>query len=76
MSEVLSRYVIYESQIDGIKKKIITSSIYPVLLAVVGTLVVMFLMLFVVPSFSHIYEDMGGNIALHVPHVDAVGKIA
>lgn len=62
LSEVLSRYVIYESQIDGIKKKIVTSSIYPVLLAVVGTLVVMFLMLFVVPSFSHIYEDMGGNI--------------
>lgn len=62
LSEVLSRYAIYESQIDGIKKKIVTSSIYPVLLAVVGTLVVMFLMLFVVPSFSHIYEDMGGNI--------------
>jgi general secretion pathway protein F len=62
LSEVLSRYVVYEAQMDGIKKKIITSSIYPVLLAVVGTLVVLFLMLFVVPSFSHIYEDMGGNI--------------
>ena len=64
LSEVLSRYVVYESQMDGIKKKIVTSSIYPVLLGVVGILVVLFLMLFVVPSFSHIYEDMGGNIPL------------
>jgi general secretion pathway protein F len=62
LAEVLSRYVVYESQMDGIKKKIITSSIYPVLLFVVGTLVIMFLMLFVVPSFSHIYEDMGGDL--------------
>ena len=64
LPEVLSRYIVYESQMDGIKKKIITSSIYPVLLAVVGTLVVVFLMVFVVPSFSHIYEDMGGDLPL------------
>jgi len=64
LPEVLSRYIVYESQMEGIKKKIITSSIYPVLLAVVGTLVVVFLMVFVVPSFSHIYEDMGGDLPL------------
>ncbi|MGC2167010.1 MAG: type II secretion system F family protein [Gallionella sp.] len=62
LPEVLSRYVVYESQMEGIKRKIVTSSIYPVLLGVVGTLVVMFLMVFVVPSFSHIYEDMGGDL--------------
>ena len=75
LAEVLSRYVVYESQIDGIKKKIITSSIYPVLLAVVGTLVVMFLMLFVVPSFSHIYEDMGGDIPFMSRILMAWGKL-
>jgi general secretion pathway protein F len=64
LPEVLSRYVEYQSQMEGIKKKIVTSSIYPVLLAVVGSMVVMFLMLFVVPSFSHIYEDMGGDLPL------------
>ena len=64
LPEVLSRYVVYESQMEGIRKKIITSSIYPVLLAVVGSLVVVFLMVFVVPSFSHIYEDMGGDLPM------------
>jgi general secretion pathway protein F len=62
LPEVLARYVVYQSQLEGIKKKVITSSIYPILLAVVGTLVVGFLMVFVVPSFSHIFEDMGGEI--------------
>jgi general secretion pathway protein F len=62
LSKVLSRYVVYESQMDTIKKKIVTASIYPILLAIVGTMVLMFLMLFVVPSFSHIYEDIRGDI--------------
>ena len=62
--EMLSRYVVYQSQMESIKRKVITSSIYPILLAVVGTLVVLFLMVFVVPSFSSIYEDMGGELPL------------
>ena len=64
LPEVLSRYIVYQSQMEGIKRKVVTSSIYPVLLAVVGTLVVLFLMVYVVPSFSHIYEDMGGDLPL------------
>ncbi len=62
LAEVLSRYIVYQNQMESIKRKVITSSIYPVLLAVVGTLVVLFLMVFVVPSFSSIYEDMGGDL--------------
>jgi general secretion pathway protein F len=64
LPEVLARYIVYQSQLEEIKKKVITSSIYPVILAVVGSLVVLFLMVFVVPSFSHIFEEMGGNIPL------------
>jgi general secretion pathway protein F len=62
LPEVLSRYIVYQSQMEGIRKKIVTSSIYPVLLAIVSSLVVVFLMVFVVPRFSHIYEDMGGDL--------------
>ncbi len=62
LAEVLSRYIVYQTQMESIKRKVITSSIYPILLAVVGTLVVLFLMVFVVPSFSNIYEDMGGDL--------------
>jgi general secretion pathway protein F len=64
LAEVLSRYIVYQSQMEGVRRKVITSSIYPVILAVVGGLVMLFLMLFVVPRFSHIYEDMGGDLPL------------
>jgi general secretion pathway protein F len=64
LAEVLSRYVVYQSQMEGIKRKVITSSIYPVILAVAGLLVMLFLLLFVVPRFSHIYEDIGGDLPL------------
>ncbi len=62
LSEVLSRYVAYQNQVDGLKHKVIHSSIYPVILGAVGFLVVMFLMLFVVPRFSHIYEDLNTDL--------------
>ncbi|MDO8990567.1 MAG: type II secretion system F family protein [Sideroxyarcus sp.] len=62
LAEVLSRYIVYQTQMDGIRRKVITYSIYPVILLVVGGLVMLFLMAFVVPRFSHIYADMGGDL--------------
>lgn len=53
----LQRYVAYQTQIDRMRKKIIAASIYPTLLLGVGGLVVLFLLLYVIPSFSHIYAD-------------------
>ncbi|HWU35489.1 MAG TPA: type II secretion system F family protein [Methylovorus sp.] len=62
MPEALRRYIAYQSQVEEVKKKVISASIYPVMLIVVGGLVVMFLMGFVVPRFAHIYEDMNGDM--------------
>jgi general secretion pathway protein F len=62
LSEALSRYVNYERQLGLVKKKIISASIYPVLLMVVGGLVILFLLGFVVPKFSRIYEGTGGDL--------------
>lgn len=62
LAEVLSRYIVYQTQMDSIRRKVITSSIYPIILAVAGGLVMLFLMLFVVPRFSHIYGDIGGDL--------------
>lgn len=64
LTKVLARYVEYQAQMEGIKRKVISASIYPVILAVVGMMVVLFLMVFVVPRFSHIYEDIGSDLPL------------
>jgi len=62
LSEALSRYVSYEKQIGLLKKKVISASIYPALLMGVGGLVILFLLGFVVPKFSRIYEGTGGDL--------------
>jgi general secretion pathway protein F len=45
-----------------VKKKIVSASIYPALLLVVGTLVTFFLLGYVVPKFSQVYEEVGQNL--------------
>lgn len=62
LSEALSRFFAYQSQLDFVRKKIVSASIYPVLLMVVGGIVVLFLMSYVVPKFSVIYEGNGANL--------------
>lgn len=62
MVAALARHVTYQGQLDVVRKKIITSSIYPVLLIVVGGLVMLFLLTYVVPKFSTIYESAGNDL--------------
>jgi len=64
LPEALSRYVTYQSQMDVVKRQVVSASIYPLLLAAVGGLVTLFLMVYVVPRFSQIYADIGGDLPL------------
>lgn len=62
LAEALTRFITYQTQMDSVRKKLIGASIYPVLLLAVGFLVSVFLMVFVVPKFSAIYDDMGSDL--------------
>lgn len=62
LSEALTRYVAYHNQIDIIRKKVLSASIYPLLLLAVGGLVTLFLMGYVVPKFSVVYENAGTQL--------------
>ena len=46
------------------RKGLINASIYPAVLCGAGLLVVAFLMGYVVPHFSSIYEDLGSELPL------------
>ena len=56
LSEALGRFVSYQLQLDFVKKKIVSASIYPVVLLAVGGLVMLFLLGYVVPKFALVYE--------------------
>jgi general secretion pathway protein F len=62
LPEALTRFVAYQTQLEGVKKHLVSASIYPAILAVVGGIVTLFLLGYVVPRFSHIYEDIGGDL--------------
>jgi general secretion pathway protein F len=58
----LSRYIRYQSQVETIRKKVLSAAIYPAVLLVVGGGVIIFLMAYVVPRFSVIYESSRGEL--------------
>src|SRR5262249_42926368 len=64
LAPALARSIAYQTQLDAIRKRLVNASIYPVLLLTVGGLVSLFLLAYVVPRFSRIYEER--NIDLPV----------
>jgi general secretion pathway protein F len=62
IAEALRRYVAYQQQIDVLKKRLVNASIYPAVLLAAGTLVMLFLVAYVVPRFAGIYEEIGGEL--------------
>lgn len=59
LAEALRRYLVYQRQINGVRDKLLAAAVYPVLLVLVGFVVLVFLMAYVVPRFSKVYEDVG-----------------
>jgi general secretion pathway protein F len=62
--DALGRYVAYRTQLEDAKKKIVSALVYPVLLFAVGGMVTLFLLVYVVPRFSKIFEDRATEIPL------------
>lgn len=62
LEQALERYIDYTQQVEGLRSKLVGAAVYPCLLLGVGALVVMFLLGYVVPRFSSIYEDIKGDL--------------
>src|SRR5262245_22818977 len=71
----LSRYVAYAQQLEAIKKRLVNAAIYPALLIGVGALVTLFLMFYVVPRFSHIYEERATDLPVFSKVLLSWGKV-
>ena len=62
LCEALGRYIDYEVRLDTLRKKVVSASIYPAALLLVGSLVVAFLLGYVVPRFAAIYAESGRDL--------------
>ncbi len=62
LREALTRYIAYQEQADALRKTLVNACIYPAVLLAAGLLVTLFLLGYVVPRFSSIYEDVGTDL--------------
>lgn len=59
LAPALARFITYQLQIDGLRRKLVAAAIYPAMLLGVGALVTLFLLGYVVPRFAAVYESAG-----------------
>lgn len=64
IADALSRFVAYQAQVERVRAKLLSASIYPLLLVVVGSAVALFMLVYVVPRFAAIYTDVGRELPL------------
>ena len=62
LSGVLDYYIAYQRVSTGVKKKILASLAYPVLLIIVAAVIVTYLVTAVVPKFALLYNDLGVDL--------------
>lgn len=64
LPQTLERYIQYQQRIDIVRSKIISASLYPLILLIVGTAVTGFLIGYVVPRFAVVYQGTGRTLPL------------
>ncbi len=62
LAEVMERYITYQKLALSVKKKLLTSLIYPALLFSLVLALIVFLITFVVPKFSELYSTLNAEL--------------
>jgi general secretion pathway protein F len=62
LPQSLTRYLEHEQRATEVRHRLVSASIYPVLLIGVGGLVLLFLLFFVMPRFARVFEGMTGDL--------------
>jgi type IV pilus assembly protein PilC len=58
MEEVLNRYIQYQRMVQTFRKKLLVSLVYPAVLVTMVTLMLIFLITYVVPKFADLYSSL------------------
>src|SRR3989449_146560 len=74
--EVLERYVSYQKLSLAVRKKVLVSLLYPLLLIGAAIALIVFLVVFVVPNFAELYKSMSADLPTITQVLIAVGTTA
>jgi general secretion pathway protein F len=73
ISDALSEYLRYEEMVRISRQRVINAGIYPLLVVLFGVIVCLFLLGYVVPRFSKVYDDFGGSLSLATQIILGIG---
>ncbi len=76
LAEVLDRYIAYQRMSLAVRKKLLLSLVYPTLLITLVICLMVFLITYVVPSFSELYHSMSAQLPVITQVLIAVGTTA
>lgn len=66
LAEVMTRLVEHYERIQDLKEKVVMALVYPIIVLVMGFATMIFSMVYVIPKFSAIFEELG-NATLPLP---------
>jgi type IV pilus assembly protein PilC len=62
LSGVLEYYIAYQRVSTSVQKKLVAALVYPTLLIITASIIVTYLVTFVVPKFGELYRDLGVDL--------------
>ncbi len=74
LQEVLERYVSFQRISLTFRKKLVASLIYPVVLMVLVTALLIFMFTVVIPQFAQLYDQMGSHLPTMTVYLLSFGK--
>ena len=76
LAEVIERFVTYQKLALSVRKKLLVSLMYPALLIVLVTCLIVFLVTYVVPNFAELYNSMQAQLPTPTLILIAIGTTA
>jgi general secretion pathway protein F len=75
IAQALTEYLQYEELLRESRRRVINAALYPLLVVGFGLLVTLFLLGYVVPRFTRIYDDFAGNLSPLTHVIMAMGRV-
>src|ERR1700690_4328101 len=76
LAEVIERFITYQKLSLSVRKKLMVSLMYPALLIVLVTCLIVFLITYVVPNFAELYNSMQAQLPTPTLILIAIGTTA
>lgn len=62
LPQTLARFLEHEQRVTEVRHRLVSTAIYPLLLTGVGSLVLLFLLFYVMPRFARVFEGMADDL--------------